>query len=67
MEFRMRMLELHNMELEQHTQTRENLTKANNEALKAVLTKVDLRDRIIAQQRVLLEKAGVSAHFVFPV
>jgi kinesin family protein 18/19 len=59
MEFRMRLLELQNMELEQHTHSRDNMSSINDDMLKKVLQKVDLRDRIIKQQQELLEQQKV--------
>lgn len=59
MEFRMRLLEMHNIELEEHTIMRDNLMKERSTVLSDLKSQLGLRDRIISRQRQLLLDASV--------
>jgi hypothetical protein len=59
-QFKMRLLEAANMELEEHTLLRDNLIKGRESTLAQLSEQLTLQDRIIRQQRELLEAAGVA-------
>ncbi|KAK3281723.1 hypothetical protein CYMTET_10512 [Cymbomonas tetramitiformis] len=59
MEFRVRLMELHNMELEEHSLMREGAVNDRDDRMRDLLAQIQLRDQIIQKQRSHLESNQV--------